>query len=207
MKFAKETGVTTYGKQTGTSFAAPWLCGMACWSMTFIDKTGKPLTHEAMMRFFRDHCVWILERRLRQQNRTRAWFILPEPSEINVWKYQTKEGVRRCTRTKIRFPNGQRKMLSIVTVRHYGRGCRRESSGRRILLRAKSWPAHWRVFTRAFNERGDGVQPPHLPMELIQRILGAAFSGGGLRYWVWPSCCESGQDGIRRGRTRLQLRF
>ena len=36
VKFAKETGVTTYGKQTGTSFAAPWLCGMACLSLIHI---------------------------------------------------------------------------------------------------------------------------------------------------------------------------
>lgn len=92
VKFAKETGVTTYGKQTGTSFAAPWLCGMACLvNDFFIDKTGKPLTHEAMMRFFRDHCVDIGAEGFDSKT-GHGMVILPEPSEINVWKYQTKEG-------------------------------------------------------------------------------------------------------------------
>ena len=43
------------------------------------------------MRFFRDHCVDIGAEGFDSKT-GHGMVILPEPSEINVWKYQTKEG-------------------------------------------------------------------------------------------------------------------
>lgn len=71
----------------GTSFAAPWLCGMACLvDDFFLDRTGQALSRAAMVRFFKDHCQDIGE----DGKDDRAGFglvVLPEPGEIDIEKY------------------------------------------------------------------------------------------------------------------------
>lgn len=71
----------------GTSFAAPWLCGMACLvDDFFLDRTGQALSREAMVRFFKDHCEDIGE----DGRDDRAGFglvVLPEPGEIDIDRY------------------------------------------------------------------------------------------------------------------------
>ena len=72
---------------SGTSFAAPWLCGMACLvDDFFLDKTGQTLSREAMVQFFKDHCEDIGE----DGKDDRAGFglvVLPEPGEIDIDRY------------------------------------------------------------------------------------------------------------------------
>lgn len=71
----------------GTSFAAPWLCGMACLVDDFFsDRTGQALSRAAMVRFFKDHCQDIGE----DGRDDRAGFglvVLPEPGEIDIERY------------------------------------------------------------------------------------------------------------------------
>lgn len=71
----------------GTSFAAPWLCAMACLvDDFFLDRTGQALSRAAMVRFFKDHCQDIGE----EGKDDRAGFglvVLPEPEEIDIEKY------------------------------------------------------------------------------------------------------------------------
>ena len=71
----------------GTSFAAPWLCAMACLvDDFFLDRTGQALSRAAMVRFFKDHCQDIGE----DGKDDRAGFglvVLPEPEEIDIEKY------------------------------------------------------------------------------------------------------------------------
>lgn len=72
---------------TGTSAAAPYLCGMAALVQDFfIDRTGHPLKREALLRFFADHCMDIGDPG--QDDKTGAGaVILPDPSEIDMGKY------------------------------------------------------------------------------------------------------------------------
>ena len=73
--------------KTGTSFATPWLCGMAVLvDDYFIDKTGKPLSREAMLRFFRDHCRDIYLPGKDVKTGYGAVY-LPDPAEIDIAKY------------------------------------------------------------------------------------------------------------------------
>lgn len=71
----------------GTSFAAPWLCAMACLvDDFFLDRTGQALSRAAMVRFFKDHCQDIGA----DGKDDRAGFglvVLPEPEEIDIEKY------------------------------------------------------------------------------------------------------------------------
>ena len=71
----------------GTSFAAPWLCAMACLvDDFFLDRTGQALSRAAMVRFFKDHCQDIGE----DGRDDRAGFglvVLPEPGEIDIERY------------------------------------------------------------------------------------------------------------------------
>ena len=71
----------------GTSFAAPWLCAMACLvDDFFLDRTGQTLSRAAMVRFFKDHCQDIGE----DGKDDRAGFglvVLPEPEEIDIDRY------------------------------------------------------------------------------------------------------------------------
>ena len=91
VKFAKETGVIEYGKQSGTSFSAPWLCGMSCLiNDFFIDKTGKPLHYKKMRQFLEDYSVDIGKDGIDSQVGYGA-VILPNPSEIPIDKYVESE--------------------------------------------------------------------------------------------------------------------
>lgn len=73
--------------KTGTSFAAPWLCGMAVLvDDYFIDKTGKPLSRDAMLRFFKDYSYDIYAEGF--DNKTGYGAVrLPDPAEIDIVKY------------------------------------------------------------------------------------------------------------------------
>lgn len=76
---------------SGTSVATPYLCGMiALVNDFFIDKTGKPLTRDAMIQFLKDCCVDIED----EGPDYRSGYgmpCLPDPADIDIWKYQTKE--------------------------------------------------------------------------------------------------------------------
>lgn len=91
--FAAPTDITyTYGGRqrlaTGTSAATPYLCGMAALVQDFfIDKTGRPLKREALLRFFRDNCV-DLETPGHDSKTGYGAVVLPDPDTIDVWAYQ-----------------------------------------------------------------------------------------------------------------------
>ena len=71
----------------GTSFAAPWLCGMACLvDDFFLDRTGQALSRAAMVRFFKDHCQDIGKAGKDSQSGF-GLVVLPEPEEIDIEKY------------------------------------------------------------------------------------------------------------------------
>ena len=71
----------------GTSFAAPWLCGMACLvDDFFLDRTGQALSRAAMVQFFKDHCQDI--GKAGKDNKSGfGLVVLPEPEEIDIEKY------------------------------------------------------------------------------------------------------------------------
>ena len=71
----------------GTSYAAPWLCAMACLvDDFFLDKTGQALSREAMVRFFKDHCEDIGKAGKDNQSGF-GLVVLPEPGEIDIDRY------------------------------------------------------------------------------------------------------------------------
>lgn len=76
---------------SGTSVATPYLCGMiALVNDFFIDKTGRPLTRDAMIQFLKDCCVDIED----EGPDYRSGYgmpCLPDPADIDIWKYQTKD--------------------------------------------------------------------------------------------------------------------
>lgn len=73
---------------TGTSAAAPYLCGMAALVQDFfIDKTGRPLKRDALLRFFRDNCM-DLETPGHDSKTGYGAVVLPDPDTIDIWKYQ-----------------------------------------------------------------------------------------------------------------------
>lgn len=81
------------GPQNGTSFSAPWLCGMACLvDDFFIDKTGKPLTRDMMRQFMLDHTVDIHTEGFDDYTGWGA-VVLPDPDEIDINKYRSERTV------------------------------------------------------------------------------------------------------------------
>ena len=79
------------GRFNGTSCAAPVLAGMAALvNDFFIDKTGRPLPHLSMYRFFKDCAVDIEEK---GKDVKVGWGIprLPDPESIDIWLYQAPE--------------------------------------------------------------------------------------------------------------------
>ena len=73
----------------GTSGAAPALAGIvALVQDLFIEKTGRPLSHQAMYQFLKDNSMDIEE--TGKDDRS-GWGlpILPDPATVDVWKYQT----------------------------------------------------------------------------------------------------------------------
>lgn len=74
---------------SGTSFSAPWLCGMSCLvDDFFIDRTGYPLTREAMRYFMMEYSEDIGKPGFDFQTGYGAPR-LPDPSEINIGNYTT----------------------------------------------------------------------------------------------------------------------
>ena len=73
---------------TGTSAAAPYLCGMAVLVQDFfIAQTGKPLKRDALIRFFCDNCTDLND--TGHDNKTGfGAVVLPDPDTIDVWAYQ-----------------------------------------------------------------------------------------------------------------------
>lgn len=72
----------------GTSFSGPVLCGMvALINDFFIDKTGKPLKHEAMYQFLKDHC-YDVDNNGKDKHTGYGVPRLPDPDTIDIWKYQ-----------------------------------------------------------------------------------------------------------------------
>lgn len=78
---------------SGTSCAAPVLCGMAALvNDFFIQNTGRPLTDGAMYRFLKDHTVDVFEE---GKDEKTGWGlpILPPPHTIDTDKYREAEDV------------------------------------------------------------------------------------------------------------------
>ena len=87
VKFAKETGVIEYGKQSGTSFSAPWFQGMCCLVNDYaIDKAGRPLDYKDMYRFMADHCIDVGDVGV-DDKCGHGMPVLPEPAEIKLEDY------------------------------------------------------------------------------------------------------------------------
>lgn len=81
----------------GTSFSTPWLCGMACLvDDFFIDKTGKPLTRDMMIQFFKDHTIDIGDKGFDNKTGFGA-VVLPDPSEIDINKYRSGTMLEKFT--------------------------------------------------------------------------------------------------------------
>ena len=77
--------------RNGTSFSAPWFCGMLCLvDDFFIDKTGKPLTREKMYQFVKEHTIDIGVVGFDIKCGFGA-FVLPDPSEIDIQKYRSDD--------------------------------------------------------------------------------------------------------------------
>lgn len=73
----------------GTSYSAPWLCGMACLvDDFFIDKTGSPLSKDNMIKFFMDNLQDIYTDGFDNKTGYGA-VILPDPSTIDIDKYRS----------------------------------------------------------------------------------------------------------------------
>lgn len=88
--FGGLTDFIVAGTQTfsGTSCAAPVLCGMAALvNDFFIAKTGKPLTDAAMYRFLKDFSIDVNDD---GKDEKTGWGlpILPDPDTINIEAYQ-----------------------------------------------------------------------------------------------------------------------
>ena len=91
--FAAPTGlyVSSLRRFTGTSCACPVLAGMAALvNDFFIAKTGRPLAHEAMYRFLKDHAE---DAEIPGVDDKTGWGVprLPDPASIDISKYQTEE--------------------------------------------------------------------------------------------------------------------
>lgn len=85
---AKEDTIIEYGKNSGTSFSAPWFLGqLALLDDYFIDKTGKPLSYKAAFEFVKDNCKDIDEEGFDEKSGNGV-FVLPEPSSIVLENYQ-----------------------------------------------------------------------------------------------------------------------
>lgn len=88
--FAAPTGLVVLdnGFLGGTSCACPVLVGMATLvNDFFIDKTGKPLTHNAMYQFLKD-CAQDVHKKGEDARTGWGVPILPEPKTIDIKKYQ-----------------------------------------------------------------------------------------------------------------------
>ena len=71
---------------SGTSFSAPWLCGMmALVDDFFIDNTGHSLSRNAMKQFMNDNAVTISKSNI---DTAIKMVYLPKPSSIDIDKYK-----------------------------------------------------------------------------------------------------------------------
>ena len=71
----------------GTSFSYEIFMGMlALVQCFFLERTGKKLSHEKLMKFVIDNCM-DLEEKGHDVKTGHGLFILPDPDEINIYKY------------------------------------------------------------------------------------------------------------------------
>ena len=101
----------------GTSCAAPYLIGMCALVQDFfIDKTGKPLTRDAMYRFLKDHTVDIGDA---GKDTKSGWgaVILPDPSEIDIAKYAGGNMIIEKT-YEWAYPLTERFMTDCIVLHH-----------------------------------------------------------------------------------------
>ena len=76
---------------TGTSFSSPMLCGMlALLQQLFLEKTGRILYQHELYKFMQDNSI-DLETEGHDHKTGHGLFVLPNPDEIDVWKYIGKE--------------------------------------------------------------------------------------------------------------------
>lgn len=74
----------------GTSCSAPVIAGMcALVNHLFIEKTGKPLSHQQMQKFIYDHCVDIGAAG-KDTKTGMGLFVLPDPASVDIEKYAGK---------------------------------------------------------------------------------------------------------------------
>lgn len=119
IKFDKQTNVSQWGKVEGTSFSAPWLCGMACLvNDFFIDKTGKPLSYKMMRQFFLDNTIDIGEEGFDNQVGYGA-VVLPDPSTIDISKYSETGGDTPLIDIDTIIKDNTKKEIEILTIDEY----------------------------------------------------------------------------------------
>lgn len=88
------------GNHKGTSFSSPLFAGMcALVQCFFLDKTGKKLSHEKLLKFVIDNCI-DLEEEGHDIKTGHGLFILPDPEEINIYKYAEVKMFRDYTEWK-----------------------------------------------------------------------------------------------------------
>ena len=109
--------------QSGTSFSTPWLCGMACLvDDFFIDKTGKPLSRDAMIQFFKDNCIDIGDKGFDNEC---GWGapILPNPSDIEIDKYVELGGDTPLFNITEITTNNTKQPFDIIKINDYNVTC------------------------------------------------------------------------------------
>ena len=75
----------------GTSFSSPMLCGMlALVQQFFLERAGRTLYQHELYKFMQDHSI-DLETEGHDHKTGYGLFVLPDPDEIDVWKYIGKE--------------------------------------------------------------------------------------------------------------------
>lgn len=102
----------------GTSCAAPVLCGMAALvNDMFIDKTGAPLTREAMTRFLLD-CSVDVGKTGKDDACGAGIPILPDPAEVDTRRYQNMYSSRDIDKLRPDVAANCRKLIELAADRY-----------------------------------------------------------------------------------------
>ena len=122
-KFALKTNIIEYGKNSGTSFSAPWLCGMICLvNDFFIDKTGKPLHYKKMYEFLKDYSKDVGDEGFDDEMGFGAP-ILPNPSDIEIDKYVELGGDTPLFNITETTTNNTKQPFDIIKINDYNVTC------------------------------------------------------------------------------------